>query len=274
VSAAALLAFAAGVAAAAGVGELADIPHGRGRRGAGRRALAGLTARLGRSVGARAPRDLQARAAAAGLDTPVADLMALKAGLGLLAGAATLPLAGAAPGRLGIALLLAGPTAGFLVPDLVLRRRTRARRRAMEAELPDVLDLLRVAVAAGLAPRRALLEVGRRHPGLLAAELRRAAGRAVLGERGEAALADLAARCPADGIPALVAALRRAERHGAPLAGALSALASEARARRAQHRLEAAARAAPKIQLLVALLLVPAVLLLVAAALLPAFTGR
>ena len=46
----------------------------------------------------------------------------------------------------------------------------------MEAELPDVLDLLRVAIAAGLAPRRALQEVGRRHPGLLAQELKRAAG--------------------------------------------------------------------------------------------------
>ena len=38
----------------------------------------------------------------------------------------------------------------------------------MEAELPDVLDLMRVAIAAGLAPRRALQEVGKRHPGMLA----------------------------------------------------------------------------------------------------------
>ena len=43
-----------------------------------------------------------------------------------------------------------------------------------------------------------------------------------------------------------------------------------ARARQAQRAAEAAARAAPQIQLVVALLLVPAVLLLVAAALIPA----
>ena len=170
--------------------------------------------------------------------------------------------------------MLAAPAAGFFAPDGWLRRRTAARRRAMEAELADVLDLLRVAVAAGLPPRRALAEVGRRHAGVLAAELRRAAARAALGEPAERTLADLRARSPAAGVAALVAALARAERHGAPLAATLAAQAAEARSLRAQRAAEAAARAAPKIQLVVALLLVPAVLLLVAAALAPALAGR
>jgi tight adherence protein C len=134
-----------------------------------------------------------------------------------------------------------------------------------------VLDLLRVAIGAGLAPRRALKEVGRRHPGTLAAELTRAVARADLGEPLEKALDGLELRCP--GIGAFIAILRRAERHGAPLAGALAAQAVQARARRAAQRSEAAAKAAPKIQLIVALLLVPAVLLLVAAALIPALAG-
>ena len=80
----------------------------------------------------------------------------------------------------------------------------------------------------------------------------------------------LSARCPADGILALTAALRRARRHGAPLADTLAAQPAEARSRRAARRSEQAAKAAPKIQLVVALLLVPAVLLLVAAAIVPA----
>src|SRR5205823_2960276 len=83
-------------------------------------------------------------------------------GLALLGGLAVLPLVPAAPGRLGLLMLLAAPAAGFLAPEVGLRRRTTARRRAMEVELPDVLDLLRVAVGAGLAPRRALMEIGRR----------------------------------------------------------------------------------------------------------------
>jgi tight adherence protein C len=167
-------------------------------------------------------------------------------------------------------LLAAAPAAGFLAPDVWLDRRARRRGRAMEAELADVLDLLRVAVAAGLSPHRALAEVGRRHPGLLAAELRHASARAALGVPRATTYRELERRCPATGITALVAALERADRHGAPLAPALAAEAGTARARSAQRAAEAAARAGPQIQVVVALLLVPAVLLLVAAALLPA----
>jgi tight adherence protein C len=89
----------------------------------------------------------------------------------------------------------------------------------------------------------------------------------------ERALAQLERRCPAAGTGALTAALRRADRLGAPLTRTLAALAEEARARQARRATEHAARAAPKIQLVVALLLVPSVLLLVAAALVPALTG-
>ena len=68
-------------------------------------------------------------------------------------------------------------------------------------------------------------------------------------------------------MAALSAALERAERHGAPLAETLAAQAAEARAAHARRLHEQAAKAAPKIQLVVALLLVPSVMLLVAAAL-------
>ena len=237
------------------------------RRPAGR-VWVGLLARLGRGFGARAPRGLAQRIAASGLDVPVGDVMAVKAGTGIAGLASALVLLPAAPGRLGVTLVIGAPAAGFLAPDLWLHRRTSRRGRAMESELADVLDLLCVAVSAGLAPGRALAEVGRRHHGLLAAELRRAANAAALGV--PRAYVELERRCPAAGIPALVAALARADRHGAPLVPALAAEARAARARAAQRAAEAAARAGPQIQLVVALLLVPAVLLLVAAALLPA----
>jgi tight adherence protein C len=262
------LAVAAAVAAAAGLTELAAARRPRTRRPTALH----LVARLGRRLGVRPSGGLAARVAAAGIDRPTSEIVALQAGLALIVTLATLPAATAAPGRLGPALLLAAPLAGHLAPEYALRSRARARARAMAAELPDVLDLLRVAIAAGLAPRRALHEVGRRHPGLLARELRRAAGRADMGEPATQALDALQARAPL--AAPLVAALKRAERHGAPLSATLAAQALEARAKRAAHRSEQAAKAAPKIQLVVALLLVPAVLLLIAAALIPALTTR
>ena len=267
-----VLAALAGALAASGLVELAGARR-RGRRWE-------CTARLVRALGRRAgpawrdaPRGLSARVDAAGLGADTADVMAVKLGAAPVAAFAALALMPLAPGRLGFALLSVAPAAGFLAPDLWLRARARARARVIEAEQADVLDLLRVAVGAGLGPWRALREVGRRHPGVLAGELGAAARRVALGVPAEDALARLERRCPAAGTRALTAVLRRADRLGAPPGRALAALAEEARGRQARRAAEHAARAAPKIQLVVALLLVPSVLALVAAALVPALTG-
>jgi tight adherence protein C len=267
-SRAVMLAGVAGALAATGVVDL--VLGTRLPRRPGGRLGVRVLALLGRGLGARAPRRLGDRIAATGMRIAVGDFMAVKGGAALAGGAVAVAALPAAPGRLGVALLAALPAASFVGPDLWVGRRTARRARAIEAELADVLDLLRVAVAAGLSPARALGEVGARHPGILAAELRRAASEMTLGVPRPTAYGELERRCPAAGIATLVAALHRADCHGAPLAAALAAESRAARAREAQRAAEAAARAAPQIQLVVALLLVPAVLLLVAAALIPA----
>ena len=73
-------------------------------------------------------------------------------------------------------------------------------------------------------------------------------------------------------IDAFTGALARAARHGAPLSDTLTAQAREVRLARRRAVQEEAARAGPKMQLVVALLLVPSVMLLVAAALITALT--
>src|SRR3954468_4582008 len=216
-TAATFVAATAGGVAALGVTEFARGWTPRRRRGSPplRRLGRALRARAGHRLAAHAPRDLAARLEAAGLDTPPGDVMAAKTGAALVALLATLPLASTlAP------LTAAG---AFLAPDLLIRRRTRARSRVIEAELGDVLDLLRVAFAAGLSPGRALAEVGRRHTGALARELDRAAQPVALGVPLAEALALVARRAPAAGIAPLTAALIRAARHGAPLGPSLAA---------------------------------------------------
>jgi tight adherence protein C len=221
------------------------------------------------------PRDLEARLAAAGRPAGLRarDLMAAKlaaAALGALAGAA---LSAAAPARLALALLVGAPVAGFLAPDLWLDRRAGERAREIRRGLPSPLDLLRVGVESGSSLAQALREVGARTHGPLAAEWR-AVGRQVnLGIPLELALDGMAHRAPLPEVRALRAALDRARRHGVPLGETLAAQARDARFALARHAREEAARAGPKIQLVVALLLVPSVLLLVAAALLSALLG-
>ncbi|UTI63177.1 type II secretion system F family protein [Paraconexibacter antarcticus] len=241
------------------------------------RRLAAALAAVGRRAGlpVPAPGDLERRVAAAGLPSPVAvaDVMAAKAGAAVCAAAGAIVLVlPAAPGRLGPLLTLAAPAAGYLAPDLWLARRARRRATALAADLPDVLDLTRVAVAAGLPVTAALAAVGRRRGGPLAAELHATASLMALGVPRAQALDRLAARCPLPGVLALVAAIRRSDRHGTSLAPALASLAADARADRARAVQDHAARAAPKIQLAVALLLVPAAMLLLAAGLVAGMT--
>jgi tight adherence protein C len=264
------LAAAAGICAATAIAELATLPRAARPRGGSLGGMTLLLARIARRAGVRGDRrDLQARLAAAGapLGLAVADVVALE-GAGALVGLLlALPLATALPGRLGIVLLLGAPAAGFLAPDLALARHARGRAARVRHELADVLDLLRVAVEAGMPVGRALAEVARRCRGVLASEIGAAAVRMQLGTARSEALDALVARCPVDGVAALVAAIARADRHGAALARALSALAAQARGEQARRLRDDAARAAPKIQLVVALVLVPAVMLLVAAVL-------
>jgi len=273
------MAFLAAALAAAGLAALAEPRAGR-RRGreeperGGARLLHAL-ARIGRSLRpgrAPAPRDLEARIAAAGRPGGLGarEVMAAKVAAGLAGAVAAAILAAGAPGRLGLALAAAGPVAGFLAPDLWLARRAAERARRVRRELPALLDLLRVGVEAGGSLPEALREVGARTRGPLAAEWRAVAGQVGLGVPFEAALAGSAERLPLPEVRSLVAALERARRHGAPLARTLAAQARDARFALARHAREEAARAGPKIQLIVALLLVPSVLLLVAAALLSA----
>jgi tight adherence protein C len=269
-----VLAGAAGVLAAAAIVELVGLRR-RGQPAPPARVghLGGMTvllARIVRRAGVRAaPVDLETRLVAAGtpLGLSAPDVMALKGAAALAGLLLAFPIAATLPGRLGLAALLIAPAAGFLAPDVLLARRARARAARMSHELADILDLLRVAVQAGLPVSRALAEVGRRGSGVLANELGAAAARIELGANRADALAELTIRCPADGVAALAAAIARAERHGVPLAPALRALAVQARADQARRLRDDAARAAPKIQLVVALVLVPAVMLLLAAVL-------
>lgn len=270
------LAAGAGGLAAAALVDLAGWLAGRRTRRAHagrssrRPVLVTALVRLGRRLGApTAPAGLDARLEAAGrpLGLDVRDLMAAKGAGALTALLAGAPLAVALPGRLPFLAAVGLPVAGFLAPDALVARRVRARARVMAAELPDLLDLLRVCVEAGLPLGRALGEVGARHGGALAREWRTAAARIELGVPHTDALERLIARCPVPAVATLVAAMRRAERHGAPLAETLAAQAAEARAAHARRLREQSAKAAPKIQLLVALLLVPAAMLFVAAAL-------
>ncbi len=177
-----------------------------------------------------------------------------------------------AGGRMTL-LVVALPVASFLLPDLLLRRRAGHRRRLLEAELPIVSDRILLAIRAGLPLGRALAGAAEHGRGLLALELGRADALTKLGESRAGALAQLERRCPLPEVVALVAAIRRADRYGAALEPMLAALAAGARADQQRRITERAQSTAPKIQLIVALLLVPAAICCVAAGMIASLGG-
>jgi tight adherence protein C len=264
VTVAVTLAGLAGALAALGCGLVAA-----GARTEGEARLMRLLARVGARMRATPPRDLEARIAAAGRPAGLGprELMAAKVGAAVVAAAVGLAGAGTVGGRAGVMALAGAPVAGFLAPDLWLARRAAARAEAIRRQLPALLDLLRVTIESGSSLAGALARVGRRTHGPLSDEWRAVGRQVALGVPLDRALTAMAKRAPLPETRALVAALDRARRHGAPLADTLAAQARDARFARVTQAREQAARAGPKIQLVVALLLVPSVLLLVAAAL-------
>lgn len=173
----------------------------------------------------------------------------------------------AAPGRLSLLVVIAMPAAGFLVPDVLRQRRARLRRRRLVAALPDALDLLAVAVAAGRSPVAGFAELAQAGEGPLAEEMRMAVAELSCGSPLAEVLRSLRARVPGGEMAALCAAVERSRRYGSPLAEQLRRQSSALRRDQRRAVEEHAARAAPKIQLVVALVLVPSVLLMIAAAL-------
>jgi tight adherence protein C len=213
--------------------------------------------------------DLAARIGRAGLEARVTpSAMVVAKLLGAVVGAlAALLAAPAAPGRLSLLVALALPVAGFFAPDALMERRAQRRHRQLVGALPDALDLLAVSTASGRGTAAGLADVAEAGRGPLAAEMRMTVAELSCGRPLSEALRSLRARVPGGELAAFCAAIDRSRRFGTPLAEQLRRQAAELR--RNQHRLveERAARAAPKIQLVVALVLVPSVLLMIVAGL-------
>ncbi len=250
-----LLCFAAGRELLAGRtgSSLPPLPFGLSRRSAAAALRLGLPERLRR----------------AGIEDrlPLAAVLVAKLAASAAGGLAALGAAPAAPGRTAVLVAVALPAAGFLVPDALLEREARRRRRRLLEALPDALDLLAVSAGSGRGPAAGLAQLARAGEGPLAAELRLTVAELSCGVPLSAALRSLRARVPGSELARLVAAIERSRRFGSPLADQLRQQAGALRrdGRRAVE--ERAARAAPKIQLVVALVLVPSVLLMIAAGL-------
>ncbi|HEX9260196.1 MAG TPA: type II secretion system F family protein [Acidimicrobiales bacterium] len=147
------------------------------------------------------------------------------------------------------ALALSPPLAVAVLVATWLSRRWRAarqlarRRIDIRARLPDVIDLVAVALMAGLTPRLALPRLAQLAPAPFDAAFAAVLERLDHGARLADAWPALADELGDEARP-LAAALSAGDRYGVPLGPALDLLASEARHARRRHA-EASARRLP-----------------------------
>lgn len=132
------------------------------------------------------------------------------------------------------------------LPAFLATRRRRARLAQLDAAVPELAELLLVALGAGAAPHQALGRVARWAPPVLAPELDRAAAMLAAGRPLAEVLDRLGRLSPA--LAVLTGEVAAAVRTGAPLAEVLSRLADDGR-RLARQESEAAARRLPVVLL-------------------------
>ena len=160
----------------------------------------------------------------------------------------------------------------WLAPGAARARAERRRRRAIADDVADVVELLGLAVGAGLTVNRAVDAVGRWGVGPLAAELARVSHAVARGRR----LADCLDELPAlvgESVRPLTAGLAACERYGAPIADTLARLAVEARAASRRRSEEAIRRLPVKLVFPLVLCILPAFALLTVAPLIAGALG-
>jgi tight adherence protein C len=189
----------------------------------------------------------------------------LKAALGVVgAGVGVLyVLIGGAPLML---VLFAG--LGYWGPDVVIAREGRLRQERIERDLPDFLDILAVTVRAGLGYRLALARVAESLGGPVGEEMLIALRQMSLGASRRSAFEALRERNASEQLSSFVAAQLQAEELGVPLSEALNDIAQDMRRGAHQAARRRAARATPRVSLVITSLIVPGTMILIFAAML------
>lgn len=162
----------------------------------------------------------------------------------------------------GLVFGLPLPVVGWLFPRVSLWLAARRRGAEIDRELPDFLDVLAVTISAGLGFRAALQRVASMVGGAVGAEMLIALRQIELGTPRRAAFAALRDRSSSRALTEFVTAYLQAEELGAPIGEFLTTYAAELRRNAGQKARTAAAKANPKISLVLTIVIMPAIAIL------------
>ncbi|HEU4479682.1 MAG TPA: type II secretion system F family protein [Pyrinomonadaceae bacterium] len=172
------------------------------------------------------------------------------------------------PVRTTVILSVLGAAIGFYLPRMILGNKIKQRQLRITWGLADTLDLMVVAVEAGLglnaALNRVAEELKKTHPDLHY-ELELVNLEIRVGRSREEALRNLAERTGVDDIRSFVALLIQADRYGSSIAKAVRIFAESLRTKRRQKAEQASQKAALKLIFPLTVFLFPVILLMILA---------
>jgi tight adherence protein C len=218
-----------------------------------------------RAVGA----DALARSIAAARWDVAVDLVV---GWGVVSAAAVVAV-GAAIGGVGVAVAPVVAAAALRAPAFVVARASRRRTRAIDRDVPLLLDVVALASYAGLPPPAALRRAVAVIDGPLAEELSVALEDVDLGSRWRERLERLSSDLRVPDLERTISVLVRTESIGSPTAEPVSILADEIRATRRAAVGERARKAPVQMLFPLVFLVLPAFLLLTVVPVLVATLG-
>lgn len=152
----------------------------------------------------------------------------------------------------------------WLLPDIWLSGQVTRRQEQLRRELPDMLDMLLIAVEAGLGFDAAVTKYVRNRTGPLSDEFATALREIQAGMSRREALRNLAKRCDVLELSAFVMALVQADVFGVSIGSVLRVQAREIRVKHRQHAEETAQKAPAIMVFPLVLCILPATLIVLA----------
>lgn len=179
----------------------------------------------------------------------------LAAALPVIAG--TLGVLAGAPGNKIIGFVLLAFLASQLLPVLLLQHRIARRKRCIQKDLPDVLDLLTVSVEAGLGFDGALAKLAEKMKGALVDEFSRVLQEMRMGVARREAITAMGTRCDVPDLSLFTASLVQADQLGVSIGNVLRVQSAAMREKRRQRAEEKAMKAPIKMLLPLVLFIFP-----------------
>ena len=145
---------------------------------------------------------------------------------------------------IGLSLLVA--VFSFGLPFFLLQHKINTRRRSMQYELPDALDLITVSVEAGLGFEGALVKLSEKMKGALVDEFIRTLNEMRIGISRRDALIAMGKRCNLADVHSFTMSLIQADQLGVSIGNVLRVKSAAIREKRRQHAEELAMKAPVK----------------------------